>query len=460
MGYILLSDMTLPAQAACGFRDKLECVSLLDRLHVPVIALGKIRPGRTDELLVKSAINTAKYACIAVDCGTSKEEILRAEACLRGAKRSRMQLSFPMSLAQMEYFAHKKPPKLLEEISTLTALCAQKSADVEFIACDATRADRDFLCQALRRAIQAGARGVCLCDDGANLLPEEFRGFLQDIKKQVPEMSSVRLSVRCSDEMNLACALGIAALQEGAEEIWCACAGQGTANLRSMANLLHLRGEEMGLATGLDEANLIRLTDRIGQIIHAQTPPAVQTAPAEIPLSAGDDRSTIARAVEKLGYTLGEEDLNRVFDAFLSIAAKKESVSMKELDSIVASHALQVPQTWVLDAYQITCTDALSSTAHLRLKKSGAILEAVSFGDGPIDASFKAIEQMTGRSFDVDDFSLRAVTEGGSAMGETVIRLRHGGKTYSGRGLATDIVGAGIMAYLSALNKICYEEEG
>ena len=120
---------------------------------------------------------------------------------------------------------------------------------------------------------------------------------------------------------------------------------------------------------------------------------------------------------------------------------------------------MQVPSAYLLDTYVINSGNTISSSAHMRLKKGDAVLEGIALGDGPIDAAFLAIEQITGRHFELDDVQIQAVTEGREAMGQTIVRLRSGGKLYSGRGISTDIVCAGIHAYLSALNKIVYEEE-
>ena len=151
--------------------------------------------------------------------------------------------------------------------------------------------------------------------------------------------------------------------------------------------------------------------------------------------------------------------MTKVYGAFKQIAEKKERVSLKELDAIVASSAMQVPSTYKLDTYVITSGNTISATAHIKLLKNGEAVEGVYIGDGSIDAAFQAIEKITGCHYELDDFQLQAVTEGREAMGQTVVKLRASGKVYSGRGISTDIVGAGIEAYLSALNKIVYEEE-
>jgi len=138
---------------------------------------------------------------------------------------------------------------------------------------------------------------------------------------------------------------------------------------------------------------------------------------------------------------------------------KRKSRSAKELDAIIASAALQVPPTYKLDSFVITSGNTISSTAHIKLTKNGQPMEGVSIGDGPIDAVFVAIEKITGCHYELDDFQLQSVTEGREAMGQTIVKLRNGGRVYSGKGISTDIVAAGIHAYLSALNKIVYEED-
>ena len=120
---------------------------------------------------------------------------------------------------------------------------------------------------------------------------------------------------------------------------------------------------------------------------------------------------------------------------------------------------MQVPPTYILESFVVNSGNTISATAHLKLHKQGSILEGVCLGDGPIDAAFLAIEQITGQHYELDDFQIQAVTEGREAMGQTVVKLRSRGKVYSGRGISTDIVGASIHAYLSALNKIVYEED-
>ena len=185
----------------------------------------------------------------------------------------------------------------------------------------------------------------------------------------------------------------------------------------------------------------------------------VQEDDGSIYLTSHDDLSAVMKVASRLGYDLSEDDGAKVYEAFRVIAEKKEKVGAKELDAIVASAAMQVPPTYALDSYVVTSGNTISATANLKLIKQGTPIAGVSLGDGPIDAAFLAIEQITGHHYELDDFQIQSVTEGREAMGQTVVKLRSEGKVYSGRGISTDIVGASILAYINALNKIVYEEE-
>ena len=139
------------------------------------------------------------------------------------------------------------------------------------------------------------------------------------------------------------------------------------------------------------------------------------------------------------------------------MTAKKRSVRTKELEAIIATTALQVPPAYKLISYVTNSGNVISSMADVKLEKNGKELEGVCVGDGPIDAAFKAIEQIIGHHYELDDFQIQSVTEGREAVGSAIVKLRSEGKLYSGQGISTDIIGASIRAYINALNKIVYE---
>ena len=147
-----------------------------------------------------------------------------------------------------------------------------------------------------------------------------------------------------------------------------------------------------------------------------------------------------------------------VEEAFLRVANKKHFVGTRELDAIIASTAMEVPATYQIVNYVINSGNVITATANLLLSRNGEEVRGVGIGDGPIDAAFQAIEQVIGHHYELDDFQIQTVTEGRDAMGSALVKLRAGGRVYSGNGISTDIIGASIRAYISALNKIVYEE--
>lgn len=466
MNTIKLSDITMKQVAdgfSLSFKEKIELAKLLDKLGVSVIELEGIQNNRIDSLRIKSIALAVNNSVIAVPVQLNEESPARVWSALQQAKAPRLQVCGAVSAVQMEYLYHKKPDAMQAAIVETVKACKALCNDVEFLADDATRANTDFLVNALRSAIEAGATTVTVCDTAGLMLPAEFAKFISDLYKAVPEMKNVNVGVSCCNELSMADACAIASVAEGVNELKAASYPIDTANIANLAKLLSARGDSFGVGTSVQMTQLNRIIERIYQICKAvKTKNAAMTSVQEdggIYLTSHDDITAVAKVAEQLGYDLSEDDRVKVYEAFKRIAEKKEMVSTKELDAIVASAALQVPPTYKLDTFVITSGNTISSTAHIKLMKNGQPMEGVSIGDGPIDASFVAIESITGCHYELDDFQLQAVTEGRGAMGQTVVKLRSGGKVYSGKGISTDIVAAGIHAYLSALNKIVYEEE-
>ena len=467
MRQIKISDVTMKQSGkgfTLSFREKIELSKLLDSLGVSVIELEGVSDSRTDALRVKSVAQAVQQSTVAVPVQLNEGNITAVWNALKDAKHPRLQVCAPVSSVQMEYLYHKKADAMLEDIKKAVSLCRGLCADVEFVADDATRADGAYLAQVLTAAIEAGAATVTVCDSAGTMLPGEFSSFITDLYTAVPALSDVTLGVGCSNALSLADACAVAAVAVGAGEVKAAAYPQNTASVASLAEILSARGDSLLASSSVRTAQLSRIT---GQITWMCQTEKKKTSPfdsgvredEDIYLSAHDDADSVLKAVAKLGYDLSEEDGAKVVEAFRAIAAKKEQVGIRELDAIVASAAMQVPAAYRLDTYVINSGNTIASSAHMRLIKDEQVLEGVCLGDGPIDAAFLAIEQITGRHYELDDFQLQAVTEGREAMGQTIVRLRSGGKLYSGRGISTDIVCAGINAYLSALNKIVYEEE-
>ncbi len=460
MKTIKISDVTMKQSAegfSLSFKEKIELAKLLDKLNVDVIELEGIENARIDSLRIKSIAAAVSHAVIAVPVALSAESVASVWSALQQAKKPRLQVCAPVSAVQMEYLFHKKPEAMLDSISKTVAACKAVCEDVEFMADDATRADPVFLTQTLEAAVNAGATTVTVCDTAGTMLPSEFAGFIGSL----PNLPDVTLGVSCVNTLSLADACVIAAAAEGVAEVKAAAYPISSASLANVARVFAAKGDSMDVSCSVQVTQLSRTIDQIAWMCQTGKGSAVSTQQEEtgIYLTAHDDMAAVSKVVQTMGYDLSEEDITKVYEAFLQIAGKKDKVSTKELDAIVASAAMQVPAAYKLDTYVVTSGNAVSATAHIKLAKNGESMEGVYMGDGAIDAAFSAIEKITGCHYELDDFQLQAVTEGREAMGQTVVKLRSGGKVYSGRGISTDIVGAGIQAYLSALNKIVYEEE-
>ncbi len=296
------------------------------------------------------------------------------------------------------------------------------------------------------------------------MLPEEFGAFMEKVKQNVPALSGVTLGAACDDTLSMADACLIAAVRAGARELKAAAYPYKTASLQNVSKILSDRGETFGIYTGVRTVELKRLSRQIESIFRGEKGKAAPEEAAgketaeNLVLSQHDGKEDVLKAAAAIGYELSEEDGEAVWAAFQEIAARREKIDARELDAIVAAAAMQVPPTYVMKTYVITTGNTAKSMATIRLTREDEEMEGVALGDGPIDAAFMALEQATGCHYELDEFQVRAVTEGQGAMGETVVRLASGGKLYGGRGISTDIVGASIGAYLSALNKIAYEE--
>ena len=467
MKQIRISDVTMKQSSeafSLSFREKIELAKLLDKLGVSVIELEGIRNIRPDTLLIKSIASAVQDSILAVPVPLEKEGPATVWNALNQARHPRMQVAAALSSVQMEYLHHKKPEDMLNAIRETVSACKGYCPEVELVADDATRSDTAFLAQAIRTALDAGATVITLCDTAGNMLPSEFSAFVESVCQAVPELAEVSMGVACSDSLSMADVCSIAALGGSVQEIKAAAYPVGSASVENISRILHARADTLEVSCPVNVTQLSRIIDQISRMCqtnHSKTSPfdnGVRQEENDIYLTAHDDMEAVLKVVSHLGYDLSPEDGQQVYEAFQNISDRKDRVTARELDAIVASAAMQVPSTYKLDFYTIQASNTISSTAHLRLRRGTEALEGVCIGDGPIDAAFLAIEQITGCHYELDDFQIQAVTEGREAMGQTIVKLLSGGKLYSGRGISTDIVGASIEAYLNALNKIVYEE--
>lgn len=468
MREVRVGDVTMQAAMSAkaltlSFKEKLELAKLLDRLGVSVIEIEGVTSPKVDSLRIKSISSIVKNSVLAVPVALDGSDVEMIWDAMRETERARLQVKAAVSPAQMEYIYRKKADAMIEAVVAAVAKCAALTNDVEFVAEDATRADREYLCRIVTEAVQAGATTVTINDAAGAMLPNEFGEFVAGLLEDIPALRDITLGISCADEVYMADACAIAGIMAGAGEVKVTSYPMGMTTANKLAKVLDFKKDSCQVTCPIHTVEINRIMTQVAWICEkgqSKNANVVNVADADesIVLTIHDDMEAVTKAAAKLGYELSPEDALSVYEAFGRIARKKESVGSRELDSIVASAALQVPPTYILDNYIINSGNTIKATARVELKKDDVSLEAVCIGDGPIDAAFLAIEQIVCRHFELDDFQIRSVTEGKEAMGETIVKLESNGKIYSGRGISTDIVGSAIRSFVNAVNKIVYEE--
>ena len=450
--------------ARLSFKEKLETAKLLEKLQTDVIETAPLGDSPADDVFVRTLASTLEYSTVCVPVPLDKEGVGRTWEALSKAGKPRLNVIVPASTVQMEYQYQMKAEAMLRLAAEITALCASLCPDVEFTAVDAVRSERGFLAMMLKAAIAAGAKTITLCDSVGELLPDELFGFVSSVYESVPELRNVTLSIHCRDNLGLASAAALDGVKAGARQIKVSSRpGSGTLPLEQFLNVIKVRGETLGITYNINDTALRRTSSQlaalagvggVGGKARSQVEPVRKTDESVLPALA--DIAALRSHILSLGYDVSEDDLGRIFTQYQDIARNKKVVD-RDIEALIAETAGQAPPVYQLKNYVINSGSAIAATAFLELSKDGVSGKALSDGDGPIDAAFKAAEQIFGTHYDLEEFQIQAVTGGREATGDALIKLRHGGKLYSGRGVSTDIVGASIRAYLSAVNKIMHD---
>ncbi len=438
-----------------SFKEKIEISRQLEKLNVDTIEIPEIENVKSDTLLVRTVASFVKNAVLSVAAGYTKQGVDNAVNALNTAEKGRIRIELPVSTVGMEYTCHKKAPKMLEMINELVAYAKEKCNDVEFCAVDATRAERDFLKQAIVTAQNAGANIITVCDTSAEMMPDTFGEFIADVNT-----GYTAFGIMCDNKNGLAVADAVIAFKNGAQIIK-ASVGGNDIPLEIIANVIKNCGNSCDIRSDIKITEFKRIFNQICWITdkakNQKSSVIVYYSDYNMELTVNDDSDTVMATVMKLGYDLSEQDSAKVYEEFLRVADKR-SVTLTELDAIVAAVALQVEPTYKLVNFVVNSGNVITSSAQITLEKNGKQLQGISTGDGPIDAAFLALEQITGTHFELDDFQIHSVTRGKEAMGNAIVKLRKEGKLYSGNGISTDIISASIKAYINAVNKIVYEE--
>lgn len=463
MRKIFVSDFTLKELAGerkipLLFREKTAIAKCIDSFGADAIELAGISSLKEDTIVYRTIASAVKNSAVCIPVGFSAQGVEEAWNCVKDAVKPCLQVSLPISTVQMEYTYHVKDKKMLLKVAELCKAAKEKCDNVEFVALDATRADFAFLAEVCRTAAENGASAVTVCDDAGICMPSEFSEIIKNLKAEC----DIPIYVKVSDNINMAVAAAADAIAAGADGVKTAVTGKNVLLTDEFADIVTVKGESLGIYTDLQTTEIHRdineMLKNVNQNSYEYSTSDSEKGQSDVFLDSSSTLTQLNEAVVNLGYELSDDDIGNVYKALMRVCEKKNCVGAKELEALIASSAMQVPSTYHLKCYNTTSGNLISAMASITLTKDDEEFSGVSIGDGPIDAAFRAIENIIGFHYELDNFQIQAVTGGKESIGSAFVKLRSNGKVYSGNGISTDIVGASIRAYVNALNKIVFEE--
>ncbi len=495
---IFLFDSTLrdgeqTPGARLNYEEKIEVARQLARLGVDIIEAGfpVSSPG---ELRAVQAISRAIRG--PVICGLARAirgDIDAAWEAVKDAERPRLHVFLGASDIHMEHKLKQDPAILLEQGVEAVKYAKKFTADIEYSPEDATRARDEYLYELLEAVIKAGATVINIPDTVGYAVPEEFGALIRRLRENVKGMDRVILSVHCHDDLGLAVANSLEAIKNGARQIECNINGigerAGNAALEEIAVALRVRQNHFPYHTDLNFSEIYRTSRLVSKLTGISVPvnkavvglnafahssgihqdgilknketyeiidaELIGGKAAQMCLTARSGRAAVLDQLNKLGFTLDKEQLEIIYEHFVSLADKKKEVYPEDLEAIVLDHLSLAEPRYRLDYLQTVSGSKSIPAAVIRLRKEDdSTIEEVAVGSGPIDAAYNAINKITGLSIGLDKYSINAVTQGRDALGEVQVKLSYQDRTITGRGTSTDIIEASVKAYLNGLNKL------
>ncbi|MBI2873513.1 MAG: 2-isopropylmalate synthase [Firmicutes bacterium] len=473
-------------------KEKLEIAKQLAKLQVDVIEAGFPIASPGDFEAVRQIARTVQGPAIAGLARANPADIDRAWEAVRDAGRPRIHTFIATSPVHMHYKLRMQPQEVLKRAVEAVKRSRDYCEDVEFSAEDASRSDPDFLCEIFSAVVEAGATVINVPDTVGYAVPEEFAELIRKLRRGVRGIEKIVLSVHCHNDLGMAVANSLAAVTAGANQIECTVNGigerAGNTALEEIVMAFYTRGDIFGLTTGIATDQIYPTSRMVSSLsgmvvqrnkavvgsnafahesgIHQDgflkerttyeimTPQTIGLPTSKLVLGKHSGRHAFRNRLEELGISLPDEEINRAFQAFKDLADKKKEVTDRDLEALVGGKIIAVPEVFRLDYFHIVSGNSTLPTATVRLVADERIFEEAACGNGPVDAVYKTIDRITGIQTTLEEYSLRAVTEGKDALGEVTVKIRDNGKIFTGRGTSTDVLEASAKAYVHALNKL------
>ena len=481
-----------------NLEEKLILAKQLAKLEVDVIEAGFPIASDGDFEAVRLVAQEVRGPIICGLARTSFSDIDRAWEALRHGARARIHTFIATSEIHMRDKLKMGPDRVLEEVGRAVERAHGYCDDVEFSAEDATRSEWDFLVRVYTRAIEAGASTLNVPDTVGYTTPQEFADLIRYLCENVPGSESVRFSAHCHDDLGLSVANSLAGIRNGVRQVECTLNGigerAGNTAMEEVAMALKTRPEYFdGCDTGIVTRELYPSSRLLSQIIGFSVPPnkavvgdnafaheagihqhgvlsnrltyeimtpeSVGRGSSELVLGKHSGRHALAARLRELGYDPEKIDFEEAFVRFKALADAKKTVYNEDLDALVTDQLLRVGEHFKIENVSVTCGTFVTPTATVEISVDGEHKKTSTIGDGPVDALFKAIKELTQTESRLLRFHVNAITSGMDAQGEVAVTLQEDGVRVIGQGADTDILVASARAYLHALNKLYQRQQ-
>lgn len=480
-------------------KEKLEVAHQLSRLGVDIIEAGfpVSSPGDFDAVrqIAQNVGNGKRGSHIPQICGLSRAVKADIDACwnaVQPAKWPRIHTFIATSDIHIQYKLKMTRQQVLERAVEMVRYARKYTENVEFSPEDAVRSDFDYLCQVVTAVIDAGASTVNVPDTVGYSIPFEFGQLIKKLFEKVSNIHKTVISVHCHNDLGLAVSNSLAALLNGARQVECTINGlgerAGNASMEEVVMAIKIRKDLFHVTTGIRTKEIYRSSRLVSQItgmavqankaivganafahssgIHQDgvlkyrttyeimSPEDVGMEESALLLTARSGRNGLNNCLKRLGFHLDPKELDAFFERFKILADKKKYVFDDDLIALLTEGKDEARETFVLAYLNTSSGTGTIPTATIRLKKGDKIFQEAACGDGPVDATYKAIDKITNLKPKLEDYSLRAISSGKDALGEVTVRLDEKGFKILGRGTSTDIIEASAKAYLTAVNRI------
>jgi 2-isopropylmalate synthase len=480
-----------------NIEEKLRVAKQLQKMNVDVIEAGFPIASEGDFEAVKRVAQTIKGPEIAGLCRSSDKDIDRAwEALKYAGEKGRIHTFIATSDIHMKYKLKMEPAKVLAAAVKAVKRAASYTPNVEFSCEDAVRTRLPFLAEVVEAVIDAGATTVNIPDTVGYTIPFEYFNIIRHLKENVRNIDKAVISVHCHNDLGLSVANSIAAVQAGAGQVECTINGigerAGNCSLEEFVMILRTRKDILPFYTNVATEQLTpasRLLSTItGNMVQANkaivganafahesgihqhgmlmekstyeimTPESVGLSASALVLGKHSGRHAFKKRLEELGHELDDEKLNRAFERFKALADLKKEVFDEDLDAIVVDESRD-EEKYKLGHITVTCGSFAVATATVQLELDGQPVRTAELGDGPVDATLKAIKKLTKTKAKLLQYNVGSITGGTDAQGEVTVRVAEGNNTVVGKGSSTDIIEASAKAYVHALNRLNYKQK-